>query len=154
MRWDWSRRLSDGSVQNQQWWGCSSLSLKPKLSFAWLINVFTLTFGHELRLWVAVISFLQSFLSYRQSDKFWYLGGAQSTDTTLPLQKEPAEVFQARLTRRRPRGRPRIYWRDYVVAGLGKFHLLHTTNPDGWMDPSDWGNNFTFLAKRSKAKSW
>ena len=40
----------------------------------------------------------------------------------MPLERLPREVLEARPTGRRPRGRPRTRWRDYIDS-LASYHL-------------------------------
>ena len=57
-----------------------------------------------------------------QNEEFRLLEGAQSRAAAPPRQKESAEVVRAsdqdasraHPTGRRPRGRPRTHWRDYI----------------------------------------
>ncbi|KAI3354568.1 hypothetical protein L3Q82_019072 [Scortum barcoo] len=88
------------------------LSRKAKLSIYRSIYVPTLTYGHEL--W----SFGHSggarsraaAPSHRERSQLRWLGHL----FRMPPGRLPREVFQACPTGRRPRGRPRTRWRDYV----------------------------------------
>ncbi|KAK3509655.1 hypothetical protein QTP70_008402 [Hemibagrus guttatus] len=71
------------------------LSQKAKLSIYQSIYVPTLTYGHEL--WV-------------MTERLRWLGHL----FRMPPGRLPGEVFRACPTGKRPRGRPRTRWRDYV----------------------------------------
>ena len=118
------------------------LSCKAKLSIYRSIYVPTLTYGHELwvmtertrsRIQAAEMSFLrrvagrslrdrvrssvtreelrvEPLLLHIERSQLRWLGHL----FRMPPGRLPREVFQARLTGRRPRGRPRTRWRDYV----------------------------------------
>ena len=118
------------------------LSQKVKLSIYWSIYVPTLTYGHELwvgtertrsRIQAAKMGFLcrVSGLSLRdrvRSSIIWEGLGVEPLLlriersqmrwlghlVRMPPGRLPGEVFRARPTGRRPRGRPRTRWRDYV----------------------------------------
>ncbi|KAK3574287.1 hypothetical protein QTP86_004367 [Hemibagrus guttatus] len=86
------------------------LSRKAKLSIYQSIYVPTLTYGHELwvmtkrvrsRIQVAEMSFLRRVAGRSLRDR-------------IPPGRLPGEVFRACPTGKRPRGRPRTRWRDYV----------------------------------------
>ena len=120
------------------------LSQKAKLSIYQSIFVPTLTYGHELcvvtermrsRIQVAEMSFLRrvaglSFIGWGAQTS----GGSSEVEPLLlrvergqlrwfghlirmPPGRLPLEVFRARPTGKRPRGRPRTHWRDYI-SGL------------------------------------
>lgn len=118
------------------------LSRKAKLSIYWSIYVPTLTYGHELwvvtertrsRIQAAEMSFLRRVAGLSLRDR------VRSSDIRrelgveplllrversqlrwfghlirMPPGRLPLEVFRARPTGRRPRGRPRARWRDYI----------------------------------------
>ncbi|KAK0135552.1 hypothetical protein N1851_028597 [Merluccius polli] len=114
------------------------LSQKAKLSIYQSIYVPVLTYGHELwvmteRTWVqaAEMSFLHRVagLSLRDRVRSSVIQEELGVDPLLlrversqmrwlghrmPPRCLPGEVFRARPTGRRPRGRPRTRWRDYV----------------------------------------
>ena len=118
------------------------LSQKAKLSIYWSIYVPTLTYGHELwvvtertrsRIQVAEMGFLRrvSGLSLRDRVRSSVIREGLGVEPLLllieksqmrwlghlvrmPPGRLPGEVFRARPTGRRPRGRPRTRWRDYV----------------------------------------
>ncbi|KAM4534591.1 uncharacterized protein V3H82_024506 [Fundulus diaphanus] len=118
------------------------LSQKAKLSIYPSIYVPTLIYGHELwvvtertRSWIqaAEMSFLRSVsgLSLRDRVRSSVIRGGLRVEPLLlhvqrsqlrwlghlvrmPPGRLPGEVFRARPTGRRPRGRPRTCWRDYV----------------------------------------
>ncbi|TWW61291.1 hypothetical protein D4764_05G0013810 [Takifugu flavidus] len=91
------------------------LSRKAKLSIYRSIFVPTLTYGHEL---------------WREGEKLCHPGGARSRAAALRVERSqmgwlghlvrmppgrlPGEVFRACPSGRRPPGRPRTRWRDYV----------------------------------------
>ena len=52
----------------------------------------------------------------------------------MPPGRLPGEVFRARPTGRRPRGRPRTRWIDCLSAGLGT-----PRDPPGRAGRSSWG---------------
>ncbi|KAI3356523.1 hypothetical protein L3Q82_017730 [Scortum barcoo] len=80
------------------------LSRKAKLSIYRSIYVPTLTYGHEL--W--------SRCSFAHREESAEVAWASISDAPW-APRLPREVFQACPTgRRRPRGRPRTRWRDYV----------------------------------------
>ncbi|XP_062296309.1 uncharacterized protein LOC134000829 [Scomber scombrus] len=90
------------------------LSRKAKLSIYQSIFVPTLTYGHEL--WVVTertrsreLGVDPLLLRVERSQLRW-LGHL----VRIPTGRLPGEVFRARPTGRRPRGRPRTRWRDYV----------------------------------------
>ena len=92
------------------------LSRKAKLSIYRSIFVPILTYGHEgwvmtertrSRVQAAEMSFLLLYLERSQLRWFGYL-------VRMPTGCLPWEVFQARPVGRRPRGRPRTRWRDYI----------------------------------------
>ncbi|KAK0141388.1 Ankyrin repeat domain-containing protein 13C-A [Merluccius polli] len=126
------------------------LSRKAKLSIYQSIYVPALTYGHELwvvtertrsRVQAAEMSFLRRVagLSLRDRVRSSVIREELGVDPLLlrversqmrwlghlvrmPPGRLPGEVFRARPTGRRPRGRPRTRWRDY----LGDFYLeLH-----------------------------
>ncbi|KAG1932899.1 hypothetical protein F2P79_020886 [Pimephales promelas] len=118
------------------------LSRKAKLLIYWSIYVPTLTYGHELwvmtertrsRMQAAEMSFLhrvagrslrdrvrssvtreelrvEPLLLHIERGQLRWLGHL----FRMPPGRLPGEVFRARPTGRRPRGRPRTRWRDYV----------------------------------------
>uniref|UniRef100_A0A8C6NQZ4 Reverse transcriptase domain-containing protein n=1 Tax=Nothobranchius furzeri TaxID=105023 RepID=A0A8C6NQZ4_NOTFU len=118
------------------------LSQKANLSIYRLIYVPTLTYGHELwvvtertrlRIQAAEMSFLQRVagLSLRDRVRSSVIWEGLRVDPLLlsiersqlrwlghlvrmPPGRLPGEVFRACPTRRRPKGRPRTRWRDYV----------------------------------------
>ncbi|KAM4590384.1 uncharacterized protein V3H82_004354 [Fundulus diaphanus] len=118
------------------------LSQKAKLSIYRSIYVPTLIYGHELwvvtertrsRIQAAEMSFLRSVsgLSLRDRVRSSVIRGGLRVEPLLlhversqlrwlghlvrmPPGRLPGEVFRARPTGRRPRGRPRTRWRDYV----------------------------------------
>jgi hypothetical protein len=118
------------------------LSRKAKLSIYQSIFVPTLTYGHELwvvtertrsRVQAAEMSFLRRVagLSLRDRVRSSVIRRELGVDPLLlhversqmrwfghlirmPPGRLPGEVFRARPTGRRPRGRPRTRWRDYV----------------------------------------
>ena len=118
------------------------LSRKAKLSIYWSIYVPTLTYGHELwvvtertrsRIQAAEMSFLRRVagLSLRDRVRSSVIREGLRVEPLLlriersqmrwlghlvrmPPGRLPGEVFRARPTGRRPRGRPRTRWRDYV----------------------------------------
>ena len=118
------------------------LSRKAKLSIYRSIYLPTLTYGHELwivtertrsRIQAAKMSFLRRVAglslrdSVRSSDIRRELGveplllRVERSQlrwfghlTRMPPGRLPLEVFRARPTGRRPRGRPRTRWRDYI----------------------------------------
>ena len=118
------------------------LSQKAKLSIYQLIFVPTLTYGHELwvvtertklRVQAAEMSFLRRVaeLSLRDRVRSSVIRRELGVDPLLirversqmrwfghlirmPPGRLPGEVFRARPTGRRPQGRPRTRWRDYV----------------------------------------
>jgi len=123
------------------------LSRKLKLSIYWPVYVPILTYGHELwvvtertrsQIQVAEMSFLHRVAGLSLRDR------VRSSDIRRELRVEPLhlrieksqlrcfghliwmppgrlplEVFQARPTSRRSRGRPRTRWRDYICERLG-----------------------------------
>uniref|UniRef100_A0A8C6KZ86 Reverse transcriptase domain-containing protein n=1 Tax=Nothobranchius furzeri TaxID=105023 RepID=A0A8C6KZ86_NOTFU len=118
------------------------LSQKAKLSIYRSIYVPTLTYGHELwvvtertrsRIQAAEMSFLRRVagLSLRDRVRSSVIREGLGVDPLLlhiersqlrwlghlvrmPPGRLPGEVFRARPTGRRPKGRPRTRWRDYV----------------------------------------
>uniref|UniRef100_A0A8C2ZPF1 Reverse transcriptase domain-containing protein n=1 Tax=Cyclopterus lumpus TaxID=8103 RepID=A0A8C2ZPF1_CYCLU len=118
------------------------LSRKAKLSIYWSVYVPTLTYGHELwvvtertrsRIQAAEMSFLRRVagLSLRDRVRSSDIRGELGVESLLlrversqlrwfghlvrmPPGRLPLEVFRARPTGRRPRGRPRTRWRDYI----------------------------------------
>uniref|UniRef100_A0A8C6MBU3 Reverse transcriptase domain-containing protein n=1 Tax=Nothobranchius furzeri TaxID=105023 RepID=A0A8C6MBU3_NOTFU len=118
------------------------LSQKAKLSIYQSIYISTLTYGHELwvvtertrsRIQAAEVSFLcrVAWLSLRDRVRSSVIPEWLGVDLLLlhiersqlrwlghlvrmPPECLPGEVFQARPTGRRPKGRPRTQWRDYV----------------------------------------
>ncbi|KAK0154053.1 Craniofacial development protein 2 [Merluccius polli] len=118
------------------------LSRKAKLSIYQSIYVPALTYGHELwvmtertrsRVQAAEMSFLRRVagLSFRDRVRSSVIREELGVDPLLlrversqmrwlghlvrmPPGRLPGEVFRARPTGRRPRGRPRTRWRDYV----------------------------------------
>ena len=118
------------------------LSRKAKLSIYWSVYVPTLTYGHELwvvtertrsRIQAAEMSFLRRVagLSLRDRVRSSDIRRELGVESLLlrversqlrwfghlirmPPGRLPLEVFQARPTGRRPRGRPRTRWRDYI----------------------------------------
>ena len=118
------------------------LSRKAKLSIYQSIFVPALTYGHELwvvtettrsRVQAAEMSFLRRVagLSFRDRVRSSVIREELGVDPLLlhversqmrclghlvrmPPGRLPGEVFRARPTGRRPRGRPRTRWRDYV----------------------------------------
>ncbi|KAK0156594.1 putative uncharacterized transposon-derived protein F52C9.6 [Merluccius polli] len=118
------------------------LSRKAKLSIYQSIYIPALTYGHELwvmtertrsRVQVAEMSFLRRVagLSLRDRVRSSVIRKELGVDPLLvrversqmrwlghlvrmPPRRLPGEVFRARPTGRRPRGRPRTCWRDYV----------------------------------------
>ncbi|KAK9541149.1 hypothetical protein VZT92_001216 [Zoarces viviparus] len=118
------------------------LSRKAKLSIYHSVYVPTLTYGHELwvvtertRSWLqaAEMSFLRRVagLSLRDRVRSSVIRGELGVEPLLlrversqlrwfghlirmPPGRLPLEVFQARSTGKRPRGRPRTRWRDYI----------------------------------------
>ena len=118
------------------------LSRKAKLSIYQSIYVPALTYGHELwvmtertrsRVQAAEMSFLRRVagLSFRDRVRSLVIREELGVDPLLlrveksqmrwlghlvrmPPGRLPGEVFRARPTGRRPRGRPRTRWRDYV----------------------------------------
>ncbi|KAI3373259.1 hypothetical protein L3Q82_006385 [Scortum barcoo] len=96
------------------------LSRKAKLSIYRSIYAPTLTYGHELwvvmtertrsRIQAAEMSFLRRVAGRSLRDRLRWLGYL----FRMPPGRLPREVFQACPTERRPRGRPRTRWRDYV----------------------------------------
>ena len=118
------------------------LSQKARLSIYQLIFVPTLTYGHELwvvierprsRVQVAEMSFLRRVagLPFRDRVRSSVIREELGVDPLLlrversqmrwfghlvrmPPGRLPGEVFRARPTGRRPWGRPRTRWRDYV----------------------------------------
>ncbi|XP_061762964.1 retrovirus-related Pol polyprotein from type-2 retrotransposable element R2DM isoform X1 [Nerophis ophidion] len=107
------------------------LSRKAKLSIYRSIYVPILTYGHELwvmterirsRVQAAEMSFLRRvaglweelkvkplLLHVERSQMRWF-----GHLVRMPPERLPREVFRARPTGRRPRGRPRTRWEDYV----------------------------------------
>ncbi|KAK0139279.1 LINE-1 reverse transcriptase [Merluccius polli] len=139
------------------------LSRKAKLSIYQSIYVPALTYGHELwvvtertrlRVQAAEMSFLRRVagLSLRDRVRSSVIREELGVDPLLlrversqmrwlghlvrmPPGRLPGEVFRARPTGKRPRGRPRTRWRDCLSAGLG----MPRDPPgraaeDGWMD--------------------
>jgi len=118
------------------------LSRKAKLSIYWSVYVPILTYGHDLwvvtkrtrsQIQVAEMSFLRRVAGLslrdrvRSSDIMRELGVEPlllriersqlrwfGHLIRMPPGRLPLEVFQARPTGRRPRGRPRTRWRDYI----------------------------------------
>ncbi|XP_054621698.1 uncharacterized protein vopp1b isoform X1 [Dunckerocampus dactyliophorus] len=118
------------------------LSQKAKLSIYWSIYVPTLTYGHELwvmtertrsRVQAAEMSFLRRVagLSLRDRVRSTVIRERLRVEPLLlriersqmrwlghlvrmPPGRLPGEVFRASPTGKRPRGRPRTRWRDYV----------------------------------------
>ena len=118
------------------------LSRKAKLSVYWSIYVPTLTYGHELwvmtertrsRVQAAEMSFLRRVagLSLRDRVRSSVIREELKVEPLLlriersqlrwlghlvrmPPGRLPGEVFRACPTGRRPRGRPRMRWRDYM----------------------------------------
>ncbi|KAK3546902.1 hypothetical protein QTP86_003774 [Hemibagrus guttatus] len=111
------------------------LSQKAKLSIYQSIYVPTLTYGHEL--WVmteaAEMSFLRRLAGRSLRDRVRSFVTQEELRVEplllhiergqlrwlghlfrMPLGHLPGEVFRACPTRKRPRGRPRTGWRDYV----------------------------------------
>ncbi|KAK0139711.1 putative uncharacterized transposon-derived protein F52C9.6 [Merluccius polli] len=124
------------------------LSRKAKLSIYQSIYVPALTYGHELwvmtertrsRVQAAEMSFLRRVagLSLRDRVRSSVIREELGVDPLLlrversqmrwlghlvrmPPGRLPGEVFRARPTGRRPRGRPRTRWRDYVGGELSR----------------------------------
>ncbi|KAK3553138.1 hypothetical protein QTP86_031724 [Hemibagrus guttatus] len=86
------------------------LSRKAKLSIYQSIYVPTLTYGHEL--WVMTERELgvEPLLLHIERGQLRWLGHL----FRMPPGRLPGEVFRACPTGKRPRGRPRTRWRDYV----------------------------------------
>ncbi|KAK3509992.1 hypothetical protein QTP70_024336, partial [Hemibagrus guttatus] len=87
------------------------LSQKAKLSIYQSIYVPTLTYGHEL--WVMTEREelgVEPLLLHIERGQLRWLGHL----FRMPLERLPGEVFRACPTGKRPRGRPRTPWRDYV----------------------------------------
>ncbi|KAI3359832.1 hypothetical protein L3Q82_013828, partial [Scortum barcoo] len=111
------------------------LSRKAKLSI-YLVNLRfpTLTYGHEL--------WSRCSFSIERSQLRW-LGHLFQ----MPPGRLPREVFQACPTGRRPRGRPRTRWRDYVSrTGLGT-----PRGPPGRAGGSVWGEGSLGISAQSAA---
>ncbi|KAK0135268.1 TATA box-binding protein-associated factor RNA polymerase I subunit A [Merluccius polli] len=126
------------------------LSRKAKLSIYQSIYVPALTYGHELwvmtertRSRVQAMSFLRRVagLSLKDRVRSSVIREELGVDPLLlraersqmrwlghlvrmPPGRLPGEVFRARPTGRRPRGRPRTRWRDYVLHDLVPSHEL------------------------------
>ncbi len=108
------------------------LSREAKLSIYRSIYVPTLTYGHELwvmtertrsRIQVAEMSFLRRVSGHSLRDRVKSSVTREELRVELrwlghlfrmPPGRLPGKVFRARPTGRRPRGRPRTRWRDYV----------------------------------------
>ncbi|KAK0147969.1 putative uncharacterized transposon-derived protein F52C9.6 [Merluccius polli] len=118
------------------------LSRKAKLSIYQSIYVPALTYGHELwemtertrsRVQAAEMSFLRRVAGLSLRDRVRSSSSGRSSELDLlllciersqmrwlghlvrmPPGRLPGEVFRAHPTGRRPRGRPRTRWRDYV----------------------------------------
>ena len=108
------------------------LSQKAKLSIYWSTYVPILTYGHDL--WVVTkrmrsrIQAAENGLSLRDGVRGSVIREGLGVEPLLlriemrwlghlvrmPPGRLPGEVFRARPTGRRPRGRPRTRWRDYV----------------------------------------
>ncbi|XP_061892442.1 uncharacterized protein LOC133642332 [Entelurus aequoreus] len=115
------------------------LSRKAKLSIYRSIYVPILTYGHELwvmtertrsRVQAAEMSFLRRVAGLSLRDRVrssvirkelkvkpLLLHMERSQMVRMPPERLPKEVFRARPTGRRPRGRPRTRWEDYVWPG-------------------------------------
>ncbi|KAK0137964.1 Delta-1-pyrroline-5-carboxylate synthase [Merluccius polli] len=126
------------------------LSRKAKLSIYQSIYIPALTYGHELwvmtertrsRVQAAEMSFLRRVagLSLRDRVRSSVIREKLGVDPLLlrversqmrwlghlvrmPPGRLPGEVFRARPTGRRPRGRPRTRWRDYILVTNLDFH--------------------------------
>nr|XP_054604257.1 uncharacterized protein LOC129165341 [Nothobranchius furzeri] len=142
------------------------LSQKEKLSIYRWIYVPTLTYGHDLwvvtertrsRIQAAKMSFLRivSGLSLRDRVRSSVIREGLGVDPLLlhiersqlrwlehlvrmPPGSLPGEVFRARPTRRRPKGRPRTRWRDYVSqpAQGTPWDSPGRAGPSGWGEGS------------------
>uniref|UniRef100_A0A8C6LRX0 Reverse transcriptase domain-containing protein n=1 Tax=Nothobranchius furzeri TaxID=105023 RepID=A0A8C6LRX0_NOTFU len=138
------------------------LSQKAKLSIYRSIYVPTLTYGHELwvvtertrsRIQAAEMSFLRRVagLSLRDRVRSSVIQEGLGVDplvlhiqrsqlrwlghvVRMPPGRLPGEVFRARPTGRRPKGRPRTQWRDYISPGQG----MSWDSPGG-AGSSGWG---------------
>ena len=108
------------------------LSQKAKLFIYWSIYVPILTYGHDL--WVVTermrlqIQAAENGLTLRDGVRSSVIREGLGVEPLLlciemrwlghllrmPPGRFPGEVFRARPTGRRPRGRPRTRWRDYV----------------------------------------
>ncbi|KAK3541803.1 hypothetical protein QTP86_005516 [Hemibagrus guttatus] len=102
------------AVMQSMYWSVvvkKELSRKVKLSIYQSIYVPTLTYGHEL--WVMTEREelgVEPLLLHIERGQLRWLGHL----FRMPPGRLPGEVFWACPTGKRPRGRPRTRWRDYV----------------------------------------